>query len=264
MPSPFPGMDPYLEHPWIWPDVHSALMVAIRDDIAAQVSLRYYVALESRIYLNEPGEPDAFRIPDVCVLSASENGDGRGDGVMGMYDTSGGTAVAVEIPIPEEVRETYLEIRDSEHHYMITAVELLSPSNKRPGRGRALYEEKRMELLGTWTNLVEIDLLRAGEPMAFKANGMLRSDYRILVARGGKSKAMLHPFGVRQHFPEFQVPLRWDDHDEPTVDIGKLMSGLYDRARYRMRVDYTDDPVPPLSDADAEWADGLLKSKALR
>ena len=123
MPSPFPGMDPYLEHPWIWPDVHSALMVAIRDDIAAQVSPRYYVALESRIYLNEPGEPDAFRIPDVSVLSASENGDGRGGGVMGMYDTSGGTAVAVEIPIPEEVRETYLEIRDSEHHYMITAVE---------------------------------------------------------------------------------------------------------------------------------------------
>ena len=264
MPSPFPGMDPYLENTSIWPDVHSALMVAIRDAIAAQLSARYYVALENRVYLNEPGEPDVFRIPDVSVLSASENGDASGDGVMAMYDTLRGAAVAVEIPIPEEVRETYLEIRDSEHHYMITAIELLSPTNKRPGRGRLLYEEKRRELLGTWTNLVEIDLLRAGEPMAFRANGIIRSDYRILVGRGGKSKAMLYPFGVRQPFPEFRVPLRWDDHDEPTIDIGKLMTVLYDRARYHMRVNYADDPVPPLSDADAAWADELLRERELR
>ena len=264
MPSPFPGMDPYLEHPLIWPDVHSALMVAIRDDISEQLSPRYYVALESRVYLNEPGEPDSFKIPDVSVLSTSENGDGSSDEMSAMYDTSGGTAVAVEIPIPEEVRESYLEIRDSEHHYMITAMELLSPTNKRPGRGRALYEEKRRDLLGTWTNLVEIDLLRAGEPMAFKANGILHSDYRILVAHGGKSRAMLYPFGVRQPFPKSPVPLRRGDPDEPKVDIGRLMTRIYDRARYSMRVNYADDPVPPLSEADAEWADQLLRERELR
>ena len=263
MPSPFPGMDPYLENSLIWPDVHSALMVAIRDDISAQLSPRYYVALESRIYLSEPGEPDSFKIPDVSILSASGNGDGSGDEVSAMYDTSGGTAVAVEIPIPEEVRESYLEIRDSEHHYMITAIELLSPTNKRPGRGRALYEEKRRDLLGTWTNLVEIDLLRADEPMPFKANG-IRSDYRILVARGGKSRAMLYPFGVRQAIPEFHVPLRRDDRNEPAVDIGKMLPSIYERARYHMRVNYSDDPVPPLSEADAAWADELLRESNLR
>ena len=263
MPSPFPGMDPYLERGFIWPDLHNRLTVGIADEISAQLSSRYYVAVESRVYLNEPGELDAFRIPDVSVLSAPGNGDGSGQEVMGMHDTSGGTAVAVEIPIPEEVREAFLEIRDSEHNHTITGIEVLSPTNKRPGRGRTLYEEKRRDLLGTWTNLVEIDLLRAGEPMAFKATG-IRSDYRILVARGGKSRAILYPFGVRHAIPEFRVPLRRDDRNEPTVDIGKMLPSIYERARYHMRVNYAEDPEPPLSDADAKWVNGLLKERNLR
>ena len=263
MPSPFPGMDPYLERSSIWPGLHHRLITAIADEISSQLGDRYYVDIEQRVYLSEPEEAGTFRIPDVSILSASGNGDGSGQEMMGMRDTSGATAVAVEIPIPEEVREAYLEIRDSEHNYMITAIEVLSPTNKRPGSGRTLYEEKRRELLGTWTNLVEIDLLRAGEPMAFKSNG-IRSDYRILVARGGKSKAMLYPFGVRHAIPEFSVPLRRDDRDEPTVDIGKMLLSIYERARYHMRVNYAEDPEPPLSDADAKWVDSLLKERNLR
>ncbi|MCK4452049.1 MAG: DUF4058 family protein [Anaerolineae bacterium] len=30
MPSPFPGMDPYLEYPVRWPDVHHSLITYIR------------------------------------------------------------------------------------------------------------------------------------------------------------------------------------------------------------------------------------------
>ena len=264
MPSPFPGMDPYLENSSIWPDLHNRLIVAIADEISAQVRPRYYVAIEKRVYLSEAHTPDSFRIPDVSVLGASTNGDISESSEISATEIAGDTAVAVRVPLPEEVREGYLEVREVGSDYLITAIEVLSPSNKRPGRGRQMYEDKRMELLGTWTNLVEIDLLRAGQPMRVISNNGIHSDYRILVARGGRSRAMLYPFGVRQPIPQFTVPLRRGDHDEPTVDIGKLLSGIYDRAGYDLMLNYAADAEPPLSDADAAWADELLRDKALR
>ena len=264
MPSPFPGMDPYLENTSIWPDVHNGLIVAIRDDLAAKVRPRYYVRIEQRVYLSESDEQSSFRIPDVSVLGASGNGDSPDPSPLLVAEDAGDTAVAVRVPLPEEVREGYLEVREVGSDYLITAIEVLSPSNKRPGRGRQMYEDKRMELLGTWTNLVEIDLLRAGQPMRVISNNGIHSDYRILVARGGRSRAMLYPFGVRQPIPQFTVPLRRGDHDEPTVDIGKLLSGIYDRAGYDLILNYAADSEPPLSDADAAWADELLRDKALR
>ena len=203
MPSPFPGMDPYLENISMWPDLHHRLITAIADEISAQVRPSYYVKIEQRIYLSEPNEPDSFRIPDVSVLSASGNGDVSGASLLPDTNKEGDTAVAVRVPVPEEVREGYLELREAGSNYLITALEVLSPTSKRPGAGRDTYEEKRMELLGTWTNLVEIDLLRAGEPMCVISNNGIHSDYRILVARGGRSRAMLYPFGVRQPFPNF-------------------------------------------------------------
>lgn len=263
MPSPFPGMDPYLEHPLIWPGLHHRLIVAIADGISSQLSNRYYVDIEQRVYLSESNEPDAFRIPDVSVVGASGNGDASDASLSSALEGADGMAVAVRVPLPEEAREGYLEVREAGSNYLITAIEILSPTNKRAGTGRALYEEKRMELLGTWTNLVEIDLLRAGEPMRIISNG-IHGDYRILVVRGGRSRGMLYPFGVRQPFPKFSVPLRRGDHDEPTVDIGHILSDIYDRARYNMRVNYADEPTPPLSDEDAEWAERLLRERELR
>ena len=263
MPSPFPGMDPYLENSSMWPDLHHRLITAIADEISAQLSRNYYVAIEKRIYLSEPDEQESFRIPDVSVLNASDNGDVSDASLFPATDREGNTAVAVRVPIPEEVHEGYLELREAGSNYLITAIEVLSPTNKRPGAGRDMYEEKRMELLGTWTNLVEIDLLRAGEPMRIISNG-IHSDYRVLVTRGGRSRAMLYPFGVRQPFPKFPVPLRRGDRNEPVVNIGMMMPDIYDRARYYMQVNYAENPEPPLSGADAAWADQLLRGKALR
>ena len=263
MPSPFPGMDPYLERASLWRGFHNRLIVAIADEIAPQVSSRYFVDIEHRVYLGEAELTNDFRIPDVSVFGASENGDAPDAAFSPSLETDGATAVAVEMPIPAEIREGYVVVRELANRVLVTAIEILSPTNKRPGRGRALYEEKRMEFLGTWTNLVEIDLLRAGEPMRIIGNGV-HSDYRILVARGGRSRAMLYPFGVRQSFPKFTVPLRRGERDEPIVDIGNLMPGIYDRAHYARVLDYAENPVPPLSDADAVWADELLKARSLR
>ena len=54
MDTPFPGMDPYLEHPALWPDVHNRFIAAIADAAVPLVAPRYYVALERRGYLLKP------------------------------------------------------------------------------------------------------------------------------------------------------------------------------------------------------------------
>jgi hypothetical protein len=142
-------------------------------------------------------------------------------------------------------------------------VEALSPTNKRPGRGRRLYEDKRMEVLASNIHLVEIDLIRAGEPMPIIGNGRA-SAYRILVSRGDcRPNASLYAFGVRQSIPSFSLPLKPTDQ-EPTVDLGELLRDLYDRASYDLRLDYKGDPEPPLPSPEATWADELLRRENLR
>ena len=57
MPSPFPGMDPYLEHPALWPGLHSRLIVGLADDLGPILRPRYYVEVEERVYLLTPESP---------------------------------------------------------------------------------------------------------------------------------------------------------------------------------------------------------------
>jgi hypothetical protein len=171
--------------------------------------------------------------------------------------------LTVRVPLPDEVRETYLEVRETGPHYVLTVLELLSPTNKRAGRGRRMYEDKRMDVLVSRPHLVEIDLVRAGEPLPILGNGSA-SDYHILVSRGEcRPNATLYAFGVRQPIPSFSLPLKPDDQ-EPTVDIGRILHDLYDQASYDLRLDYTGNPEPLLPAAEAAWADQLLRQQGLR
>ena len=259
MPYPFPGMNPYLERPGLWPGVHNGLIAAIQIHLAPRVRPRYYVSIEERVYLAELDKDEPVGRPDVAVMGFAENG----------ADTepepkeSDSSVLTVQVPLAEEVRETYLEVRETGTDYVVAVLEVLSPTNKRPGRGRLMYEEKRMDVLATRTHLVEIDLTRAWEPMPVSGNGKA-SDYRILVSRGNRRpNATLYAFGVRQPIPTFSLPLRPKDK-EPTVDMGALIHDLYDRAGYDLRLDYTTEPVPPLASSDADWANELLREKGLR
>ncbi len=254
MPTPFPGMDPYLEQPDLWPDVHNRLITHLADSLGPMVRPRYYVSVEERTYLVESDKDSLVGRPDVTVV---EQG-GTQPSPVTTVKTVIETAVEVEVPLPDEVRETYLEIRAAGTDRVVTVVEILSPSNKRPGRGRDLYEEKRLIVLGSATHLIEIDLLRSGEPMSVRGDGR-HSHYRILVSRWRhRPKALLFPFTVRQPIPQFQLPLKYGD-EEPIVDLNQLLHDLYDRAGYDLRIDYTKEPVPPLDEADAEWAHEILQ-----
>lgn len=257
MPCPFPGMDPYLEHPTLWPGVHNGLIAALQLALAPQLRPRYYIALKERVYVTEPAQRAFVGRPDLAVVGHPE----AASALPPAPPASPG--LMVRVPLPDEVRETYLEVRETGTDYVITVLEILSPTSKRPGRGRRMYEDKRLDVLATRTHLVEIDLIRAGEPMPIMGNGSA-SDYRILVSRGDcRPNAILYAFGVRQSIPLFPLPLKPADQ-EPVVDLGRLLHDLYDQASYDLRLDYTGAPDPPLPAAEATWADQLLRQQGLR
>jgi Protein of unknown function (DUF4058) len=251
MPSPFSGMDPWLERPNLWPDVHNSLIAAIRDVLAPRLRPRYIVTLEERVFVEEQQGLSLVGRPDLAVVGAS-SATGGGSA------RSASAVVEVELPVTDRARETYLEVRGVPEGDVVTVIEVLSPSNKRKGEGRRVYLEKRTATFASLTSLVEIDLLRAGESMPV-VRGRPASDYSILVSRSwARPRADLLPFSVREEIPRLPVPLRRSE-EEPMLELGTILHELYDRAGYDLRIDYAGPPDPPLGEGDAVWAHDRLK-----
>lgn len=254
MKSPFPGMDPYLEHHALWPDVHNSLITAIRDAIVPLVAPAYYVGVESRSYFMKPDGDVFVERPDFVIVSCLTT---PAMDLTAPIVIEGVEIFEMELPVETKIDHYYLEIRSVQTHELVTLIELLSPVNKMSKTGRADYLEKRFEAMMSLTNYVEIDLLRAGEPMP--VSPQTASDYRILVNRGriNRRKAQLYVFGVRAAIPAFALPLQPDDN-EPIVELNQIVHELYGRARFDLRIDYTQPPLPPLSEVDVAWANELL------
>jgi hypothetical protein len=211
MPSPFPGMNPYLENSELWSAVHSRLIVAIADALADTLSQDYRIEIEKRIYWSD-----------------------------------------------EEISERYLEIREVQTGKVITAIEILSPKNKKTGEGREAYLRKRRRVLQTQTHFIEIDLLRINP--SFLQGQLPPSDYHILVSRSHERPAAdLYPFSIRDRIPNFSIPLRLDEL-EPTLDLQILVDQVYQRGRYDLAIDYSQPTQPRLNSEDKIWASSLLTS----
>ncbi|MDB9512745.1 DUF4058 family protein [Kamptonema animale CS-326] len=253
MSSPFPGMNPYLELPALWHEFHNRLIVAISDALTPYLRPRYYVAVETRTYLDDDNPELLVGIPDAIVLTASKTPVAQ--------PTATATQTRpkqIRLPMPVEVKERYLEVREVGTHQVITAIEVLSPKNKRKGEGRTAYEKKRLRVLGSLSHLVEIDLLRENIPMPM-IGVEETSDYRIVVSRASnRPMADLYEFQLREKIPSFSLPLK-PGEPELTVDLQAILLGVYDRGSYQFRIDYRQ-PVPPpkLSAADRQWVDALL------
>ena len=246
MPSPFPGMDPWLERPDLWPDVHNSLIAAIRDVLAPRLRPRYVVTIEERVFVEDQQGLSFVGRPDIAVVA---KGHVAGSGIA----HSASAVVEVEVPVADRARETYLEVRGAQEGEVVTVIEVLSPSNKRKGEGRRVYLEKRTDTFASLTSLVEIDLLRTGESMPV-VRGRPASDYSILVSRSwARPRADLLPFSVRDEIPSLPVPLRRAE-EEPPLGLGAILHALYDRAGYDLRIDYARPPDPPLREDDAVWA----------
>jgi Protein of unknown function (DUF4058) len=251
MPSPFPGMDPYLEHVERWSAVHNRLIVAIADELVDHLSQRYRVEIEKRTYFSVDDESVLVGIPDVAVVTS-----------RGQASPTNTTTIArsvqpqqVQMPIAEEVNERYLEIREVATGTVVTVIEILSPKNKRSGEGRIAYERKRNQVLASATHLVEIDLLRGSK--GFPIVGGKLGDYHILISRSHqRPMADLYAFSLRESMPSVPIPLLQGE-EEPILELQKLLNYVYDRGRYQLAIAYTHPPQPPLSAEDADWAKTL-------
>jgi hypothetical protein len=268
MPSPFPGMDPYVESPSCWPGVHYRLPGLIADHLQPQIAPRYVAVAEERVYLEEP---EQGLIPDVAVRRRSGILD-SGEGVGPLEPerlARGDLPLWITAPDPVEAREYYVEIRALPGQELVTVIEVLSPSNKRAtGRGRARYLRKQQRALAGAVNLVEIDLLRRGAwtvavPLA-ALSSLGPHDYRVCVRRAARPGGFeFYPFQVTQQLPTVSVPLRPADPD-PLLDLTPLFGEAYDRSMVATRIDYTAEPDPPLRAEEGAWADELLRAAGLR
>ena len=260
MANPFPGMNPYLESPELWPQVHHLLISSIFESLVPQLLPKYIVDIEKRVYELSGENSLLVGIPDVTVQRSPTPTNPTSSNVAVAAPPM--TALKVRLPVPVEFREAYLEVRDTETREVVTVIEVLSPANKRPGKGREMYERKREKVFGSRSHLVEIDLLRSYQPLPVFGND-IEASYRILVSRANqKPLGDLYLFNLPDMIPQFPLPLRAGDA-EPIVDLQGLLNQVYDRAAYDFRINYTAATVPPLSEADAVWADSLLRETSL-
>lgn len=261
MESSFPGMDPYLEAPDLWPDVHHRLSTAIADQLQPLLSPRYITAIEPFMLMETIEIAPVRRIaPDVGVLNSEA------------FGAPGNLAVAIAPPpligrVAMEVPTRYqrIEIRTARGEKLVTALEILSPVNKRPGADAAdAYERKRREIFNSDAHLLELDLLRGGRRPAL-LEPLPDEPYFIFLSRANRRPEIeIWPIALRETMPVVPVPLRYPDPDVP-LDLGAALKTIYRTARYDLRLDYRQPPPqPPLPEADAAWVDKRLRERGLR
>jgi hypothetical protein len=247
--SPFPGMDPFLENPVEWSGVHTRLITFISDHLATAVLPDYHVKIEQRVYIVRPDEGNGRRtiVPDIFVVE-------RPAASSVALSTPGVIAPAtmIEPVIDLEIRDRYIEIRDSRNEEVVSVIELLSPINKVPNAlGYNAFRKKREQVLRSRTHWIEIDLLRAGERLQEVAG---ESDYHALLKRVGEYRYAVWYFNLRDRMPTIAIPLRPPDEDVP-LDLQTVFEEMYARGRYGETIDYNPEAVPPprLRAADAVW-----------
>jgi Protein of unknown function (DUF4058) len=271
MKSPFPGMDPYLEAHW--GDVHARLISRIADALEPNlpddllVRVEEHVTFQSRAEGNGHAAPRQGYYPDVRVEEVRGGTATRPKGAA--VATADHLVIPLESVETEERTERWVEIIDAgSGNRIVTALELLSPTNKSDPRGRESYLRKQYDFLSTSVNLVEIDLLRAGTRVLAVAEHQLplpyRQSYVACVARAVKPPvAQVYRMSIRERLPVIGVPLREGEADV-ALDLQPLLDAVYEKSRYGIQINYRNPTIPPLEGDDAIWADALLREKGLR
>ena len=252
MPSPFPGMDPYLEPHWL--DVHTSLIGEARRNLNRSLPTGLVARAEERVAI-ESSEDDVRRVgPDVRVFSpaAAAPEEEVGDVLI-----EAPYKLVVEI---DPVMERYIRILD-EGGTLITTVEFLSPGNKR-GVGLTDYREKRQQLLQAGVHVVEVDLVRSGD-----WRGLMRpaiappeaasAPYRAVVhAVGRRPTAYLFPIRLQDRLPDLPVPLRTGEKPVK-LPLQAMLDSVYADGRYDATLDYRSPPDPPFDGEDSVWLNAI-------
>jgi hypothetical protein len=258
MPSPFPGMDPFVEGQ-IWKGFHSSFIAVLGEMLVAQLRPRYIVQIEDYVYLaREDEEPDRLLEPDLAVVEASAS----------MASTSGSAAGAVAtlsptmhtLHMPRRHRQKFLSIRDRQFRNVVTVIELLSPTNKTPGDGYSEYLAKRYNVSYTTAHLVEIDLLRDGQRLATR-EPLEPGDFYAYVSRTAQASTVeVYHWSLRDRLPVIPIPLAEGDRDVP-LDLQAAFTTTYDRWGYNYALNYQRAVEPPLEPTVADWVRSVVAER---
>ncbi len=227
MPSPFPGMDPYLEEAKVWPAFHHQFVTCLYQILLPGLVDRYRARINQRQYVTEQ-------------------------------------ALFTSI-VHEEHHEEYIEIRQRADGKLVTIVEAVGPTNKTMQSGRLSYLHKRQEGKMGGASLVEIDLVLQGTPtLEYSRDGLPEWDYAVTVTRTTQPERYeIYTATLQKRLPRFRLPLAADDRDT-VLDLQAAFARCYDQGGFSASLDYKRDPGVPLSEEDKRWMDEMLKQQKLR
>jgi hypothetical protein len=265
MPSPFPGMDPWLESPEQWHNVHRILISLITAELNQILPEGFAATIDEQVYLLLP--EDRY-LPDVAVVRTPNFATFP---IRQTTNTSGSVAtitpsVEVQSREAEEIQIPYIKVVMTHgRRDVVTVIEVLSPINK-TGRSRDDYQKKQRDLLDSEAHFLEIDLLRGGlHTVAVEESSLLATyesewDYIVCLHRAGQGEHFsCWPFTVRESLPTVPVPLSKTHTDVPLA-LQMLLEKCYDDGPFRRTVDYNSQPTPRLKRSDAAWVQDLLLS----
>lgn len=256
MPSPFPGMDPYIEASREWPDFHNGLADGIRATLNMTLHANYYAtAVTYTAYdVIEIAQRDSYSIaPDVSVWRTNP-GLPTPDGVA-IIDPP---IMQSQIPLEVEVRLANVEVRQTGTNKLVTAIEILSPINKRSGPQREKYLRKRQELFRSEVHVMEIDLLRGGKRSPLEIPPPAAPYYVTLGRANNRPQIDVWSIQLADRLPRLPVPLVRPDSDV-VLDLGAVVREVYERGAYAKRIDYAKPvPLPELSPEQQTWVTQLL------
>jgi hypothetical protein len=247
-------MDPFLEGP-DWPDFHHSFIANLKTALVPQVRPRYAVRVDLRVYQQPSYESELqLTLPDLSVYRQNPQA------AMGQPELAADQPSLAMLPIPEEVREAFLTVRDLEHDRLVTVIELLSPTNKRSGStGRAEYLEKREANVNSQIHIVELDLLRGGLRLPM-STALPPADYYAFVSRSNRRpRCDLYHWSLRQRMPKIPVPLANGDADA-VIDLNAVFDQTYDLSGYSDSLNYARQLTPALNPLDQAWVQERLQS----
>jgi len=227
MPSPFPGMDPYLENDKLWKPFQHHLIGSLYQILLPNLVDRYRARVATRQYLTE----------------------------MPLF-----TSV-----VREEHVEEYIEIRNRSDGRLVTLVDAVSIVNKTTAAGRTAFLDKRREARNAGASIVEVDLVLQGPPMLeYSRDGLPDWDYAVTVTRAAQPERYeIYTATIQKRLPRFKLPLALDDRDT-IVDLQAAFARCYDHGNFCAQIDYMQTPAIIASEEDRRWINDLLVQAKLR
>ena len=264
MPSPFPGMDPYLEGPRFFADFHDSMIVYMKAALQRSLPQNYFAQSNERIWVETSKR---HVVSDVSISKTVAPRRRTDDGGVAVMEPESDTAVVVEYDYDlEEEREIFLDIFEisGSDRQLVTSIEILSPANKTPGReGRGLYRTKQREMLKAEVHFIEIDLLRGGTHSTSVPRELIEQkfgpfDYHVCLHRCDDSRRYrVYPFGLRDALPEILIPLKPKD-GYVTLNLQSVFAHCYDECGYAKAIAYGRDPLTPsLTEEQSAWATSI-------